>query len=708
MPAETISTAPTKSDSLVYAVVGKPNCGKTTVFNALTGMRQKVANYPGATVECYLGIARGQHGEKIALLDLPGTYSLAATSPDETLARDVMLGRHSVPPTPSRFVCVADATNLKHCLFLASQTAELGKPVILALNMMDEARAMGIHLDTNLLEQELGVTVVPMEARTGVGVTDLRSALSRESLPPARAMVPLPEPVHQAVAELTPLFDQVLHQGTSLEDQKAAAGHALLWLTDTTGEAGLATLEPEVASRVISAQEKLDQELPGWRSEVIAARQKWVAELAERVTKTGEPVSRQVTRKLDSVLLHPVLGWVALLGIMFGIFYSIFTLASYPMDLIDAGFGALGEWVASLMPEGQLSSLLVDGVIAGVGGVVIFLPQILFLFFFISILEATGYMPRIAFMLDRLFSAFGLDGRAFIPLLSSYACAIPGIMAARTITSPLERMATIMVAPFMSCSARLPVYLLMIAVLVPGSGPWAGLQETLLLAGAYALGTVVALIGALILRKTMLKGEAGGFTIELPPYRLPVWRNVLLTMWDRGMIFVRKAGTIILAISIILWFLLSYPRIEGADGSEQIRQSYAGQVGHAIEPIIQPLGYDWKMGIGILASFAAREVFVSTMAITYSVEEDEENSTPLLEAMQKEVWEDGTPVFTPLTALSLMVFFIFAMQCMSTLAVVKRETNSWFWPLFQLGFMTVVAYVAALVVYQGGQLLGFQ
>jgi len=359
------------------------------------------------------------------------------------------------------------------------------------------------------------------------------------------------------------------------------------------------------------------------------------------------------------------------------------------------------------MPPGQLNSLVTDGIIAGVGGVLIFLPQILLLFLFVAILEATGYMPRIAFMLDRLFSAFGLDGRAFIPLLSSYACAIPGIMAARTITSPLERMATIMVAPWMSCSARLPVYLLMIAVLVPGSGPWSGLQETLLLAGAYFIGTGAALVAALLLRRTLLKGEAGGFTIELPPYRLPVWRNVMLTMWDRGMIFVRKAGTIILALSIILWFLLSYPKVDGADESEQTRQSYAGQVGHLIEPVIKPLGYDWQIGIGIIASFAAREVFVSTMAITYSVQEGDDDTKPLLQAMQQETWPDGRKVFTPLTALSLSVFFIFAMQCISTIAIVKRETNSWFWPTFQLVFMTVTAYVLALVVYQGGLALGF-
>jgi ferrous iron transport protein B len=707
----TVSGFTGKAD-FVFAMVGKPNCGKTTLFNVLTGLRQKVANYPGATVECFRGKTRGSHGELLLLVDLPGTYSLAVNSPDEAVARDVMLGLRRGTPTPDRFICVADATNLQNCLFLATQAAELGKPVILVLNMMDEARAHGISIDTQLLESELGVTVVPMQANRGVGVTELKVAMSQKNLPPARPTVPLPEAVIEAANDLAPGFEKMLGLSNSPEDMAIASNHALLWLTDTSGEIGLAALDPDLALKVAEWQQKLDEKSPLWRSEIIAARQGYTNSLIQRVVRDQKPADVSLTNRIDSVLLHPILGWISLAAVMFAIFYSIFSLAGYPMDLIDAAFSDLSSWVKETLPAGQLTNLLAEGVIAGVGGVLIFLPQILMLFFFISLLEASGYLPRIAFMLDRLFRSFGLDGRAFIPLLSSYACAIPGIMAARTIRSPLERMTTIMIAPWMSCSARLPVYMLMIAVIVAGTGASAGLTGTLIMFGAYLLGTFAALVAALILRKTRLKGTAGGFTIELPPYRWPSWLNVLLTMWDRAMIFVRKAGTIILSISIILWVLLNYPQATLPDGapapgSVQIENSFAGQVGKAMQPVIEPLGYDWKIGIGILASFAAREVFVGTMGIIYSVESDDDNTKPLLQALSQERWADGSPVFTPLTCLSLIVFFIFAMQCMSTLAIVQRETNSWFWPMFQLAFMTGTAYLASLLVYQVGTALGF-
>lgn len=713
MPTLQDSTASAATGTLIYAITGKPNCGKSTIFNALTGLRQKVGNYAGATVECKIGQTRGLHGERVTLLDLPGTYSLAVTSPDEAVARDAMIGRCKGTPAPRRYVCVADASNLQHGLFLVSQIAELGRPVILALNMMDEARARGMKINIPLLESRLGVTVVPMEASRGVGLVELRTALARRQLPSSPVQWEIPSEVSEAIDDLAPAFEDILPPGDTADPERASRALALLWLADSARE--LSHLDPVLNSRVIGWRERLDASSHGWRSRLIAARHRHIASICREVVDTSETAGEHFTRKIDAVLLHPVLGWVALAAIMFAIFYSIFSLATVPMDWIDQTFSSLAAWVGETLPPGQLTDLLANGIIAGVGGVLIFLPQILLLFFFINILESSGYMPRIAFMLDRLFRVFGLDGRAFIPLLSSYACAIPGIMGARVIRSPLERMATIMVAPWMTCPARLPVFFLLISVLVPGTGAQAALGKTLLLAATYLIGSLAALGAALVLRRTLLRGAAGGFTVELPTYRWPVWRNVLFEMFERGKVFLHKAGTIILGVSIILWFLASYPHVTGPGGAEatpaeQIDGSYAGMLGHAIEPAIKPLGFDWKIGVGIVAAMAAREVFVSTMAIIYKVGEEDggdDEGGLLRAAMQSDTWSDGSPIFTPLSVLSLMVFFIFALQCVSTIAIVRRETNSWRWPLFQFAFMTGTAYIASLAIFQIGRALGF-
>ena len=425
---------------------------------------------------------------------------------------------------------------------------------------------------------------------------------------------------------------------------------------------------------------------------------------------TSRPGSHSsVSDRIDGVLTHRIWGWLAFLAAMAIMFFCIFTVARYPMDWIDAGREWLGDWLMQQLPESDLRSLLVKGVLAGVGGVVVFLPQILILYFFLGILEDTGYMARAAFIMDRLMSRVGLHGKSFIPLLSSFACAIPGIMATRTIENRKDRLVTILVAPLMSCSARLPVYALMIAVLLPNEqgGVWA---KSGIMLCMYLLGIVAAFGMAWLFKKTLLKSETPMLLMELPPYRLPSPRSIATRMWERALVFLRRAGTVILALSILLWALATYPKPRQAatTPAQAIEQSFAGRLGRAIEPVIAPLGYDWKIGIGLIGSFAAREVFVGTMAIVYNVGElDKENSIPLRDTMTRERRPDGSPVFTPLVCVGLMVFYVLAMQCISTVAIVRRETNSWRWPLFQIAYMTLLAYVGALIVYQGGHLLGF-
>ena len=415
-----------------------------------------------------------------------------------------------------------------------------------------------------------------------------------------------------------------------------------------------------------------------------------------------------ISDKLDGVLTHRIWGWVAFLGMMTLMFFCIFTIAQVPMDWIKDGTKALGGWVGAHLPDGDLRSLLTDGIIAGVGNVVVFLPQILILYFFLGILEDTGYMARAAFIMDRLMSRVGLHGKSFIPMLSSFACAIPGIMATRTIENRKDRLVTILVAPLMSCSARLPVYAIMIAVLIPVAS---ALQKAGIMLSMYLLGIVAAFSMAWLFKKTLLRGETPMLLLEMPPYRVPAWKTIVIRMWERAGLFLRRAGTVILALSVLLWALVTYPKPADPQASkaEALAHSIAGRMGHAIEPVIAPLGYDWKIGIGLIGSFAAREVFVGTMSIVYSVEnENEEDITPLRDSMLAEKRADGTPVFTSLVCIGLMVFYVLAMQCISTVAIVRRETNSWRWPLFQVGYMTALAWLGALIVYQGGRLLGFQ
>lgn len=704
------------SGSSFVALVGNPNAGKTTLFNALTGMRQKVGNYPGVTVEWKEGIFYSQHGRPIRLLDLPGSYSLQPRSPDEQILVEALLGRIPVLPEPTAVICCLDASNLERNLYMTTEVIELGLPTVVALNMMDVAERRGLHIDVEGLERRLGVPVVPCEAANSKGIMELRLALSQHPLPLPRVRMERPRLVVEAM-------EAVLREGSHRREGNAelARGEAQLLLGCDVDPGLGAGLWREVRKW----QQRFDVETPGWRSTWIKARYAWIGEMMRDCTRWRDPGRPSVTDRVDAVLLHPWVGFPVLALIMGLLFYSIFMLAAPLMEALDGAIAHLGETVSGWMGAGPLKELVQEGLFGGVGGVLIFLPQILFLFFFIAILESTGYMARAAFLLDRLMSRVGLHGRSFIPLLSSYACAVPGIMATRTIESPKERLVTILVAPFMTCSARLPVYLVMIAALLPNT-PGHALTKSAVLLVLYFLGTFVAFGFAWLFRKTLLRGPGLSTVMELPPYRMPRWDSVLREMLDRAWTFLKRAGTVIFGLSILLWFLMNYPRLERATESfggdvageavteavslpmapvdDQLAHSFAGRLGRVLEPVFEPVGYDWQITVGVLSSFAAREVFVSTMAILFRAGSEEEAS--IVEAFRSARRADGALLFTPLTCLSVLMFFVFALQCISTVAVVRRETRSWRWPLFQFTYMFAFAWLMAFLVYQGGRWLG--
>ncbi len=659
---------------LTIALAGNPNAGKTTLFNALTGLRQKVANYSGVTVERKEGIWKLNVSGKIArLIDLPGLYSLDATSLDEQIARDVLTGKVADLPKPDVVIAVVDATNLERNLYLVTQLLEYNIPVIIALTMVDTAEKQSLAIDTEKLSRLLQIPVISIKATQKQGVEELAKDVLRSS--------------------------------------EKNQTHKVSWFSDFKDD----NLDEDIHLSLTDDESA---------NKKIFARYNFISEVYQESVKPKATLERSVSEKIDRVLTHKVFGLVILIAILLVVFQTIFSWANLPMDLLDKGFGALGDFVRAEMPEGILTDLLVDGIIAGVGGVLVFLPQILLLFLFISILEDTGYMARAAFLLDKLMSRFGLHGKAFLPLMSSFACAIPGIMATRTIENPKDRLATIMIAPFMSCSARLPVYTLMIGAFFTGQTIFGFISVgAILILAMYALGIFVAIIVAFILKRTVLKSPPPPFVMELPPYRLPNFRTVFQNIFLRAGLFLKRAGTVILAISIILWALTAFPRNTNISNSTeqvsnndsvsidegtQLQRSYAGKLGHLIEPVIAPLGFDWKIGVALIASFAAREVLVSTLSIIYNVgkDADAENQS-LITAVRDAKKDDGTKAWTPLTALTLMVFFVLAMQCMSTVAVVRRETNSWAWTIFMVVYMTGLAYVASFLTFQIGSFLGF-
>ncbi len=702
----TSSTAPR-----LVALAGNPNVGKTTVFNRLTGLRQRVGNYPGVTVERKVGMTKGPQGEPIEIVDIPGLYSLNPESLDEEIAYRALLGLIDESRTPDLVVVIVDAGNLERNLYLASQILDLGLPTLVALNMLDTAAAAGLEVDAEALSEELGVPVLPLVASRGEGLDELRAAIAGPLPERAPKRWVLDPEVAHTVHELAERLQDELPQLTprqrtadvlrALSSERAAnfPGYHSATFWDTVRE----------------ARGRLEEAgVPFAQAETLG-RYAWIGPLVRRAVQHPEEHRLSVSDRLDAVLTHRWAGPLIFVAILALIFQAVFAWAGPFMDAIDDGTGELGAWVGNRMADGPLRGLLVDGVIAGVGAVVIFLPQILILFFFLGLLEDTGYMARAAFIMDRAMRKVGLSGRSVVPLLSSFACAIPGIMATRTINNPRDRLVTILVAPLMTCSARLPVYTLLIGAFIP-QAMWFGIlpaQSTTLLI-LYLLGVVFAIGAAWVLKRFVVKGERSLFVMELPPYRLPSLRDVLWRMVERSKLFLSRAGTIILAISIVLWFLASFPKVEPpADvtpnqaAAYQVEHSAVGWMGQLIEPVIEPLGYDWKVGVAVIASFAAREVAVSALATIYSVGEADEESQSLRQALKNDVDPDtGQPVFTSLVAVSLMIFYVLACQCMSTVAVVKRETESWWWAIFLFVYMTVLAWVAAFVTYQGGLALG--
>lgn len=651
-------------EEICVALVGNPNAGKTTLFNSLTGLRAKTANFPGTTIERRLGHTR-LADRRVKVLDLPGLYSLTSANTEEKIVREALLGHLSNQPRPAAVVLLLDATNLERNLYLASQVLELGLPTVVALNMVDLVERSAIEIDVERLSEELRCPVVPVVARSGRGIDLLRQEL-----------------------------EHLISPGYSPEHPDTGEG-----LCDCSG-------------------------CP------YKARYDWAEEVGSRVTDGPSHTDGGRTDRIDAVLTHPWVGVGLFLGVMFAVFALIFWVAQYPMDWIDNGFAFVGSTLGRWMPAGDLRSLVVDGIVGGVGGVLVFLPQIAILFFFLAVLEDTGYLARAAFVMDRLMRRVGLPGKAFVPMLSAHACAIPAIMSTRVIESKRDRLVTMLVLPLLTCSARIPVYTMVTALLFPDRPIMAGLVFT----GAYTLGIVAALVMAFVFKRTLLPGETTPLVLELPGYKMPSLRSALFATMDRSRIFVKRAGTVILVISIVLWVLATYPkspvpepvleqlvlvenleaggRLDDAAALRQqavqataqsgLEHSFAGRMGRWIEPVIAPLGFDWQIGVGILSSFAAREVIVSTLAVVYGVGEAavDENPGSLYDTLRSATRSDGTPVFTFATSLSLLVFYVLAMQCLPTQAITRRETGGWRWPAFQLGYMTVLAYVSALGVYQ--------
>jgi len=700
------------------AIAGNPNTGKTTVFNRLTGARAKVGNYPGVTVERHFGELDIEGVGPVAVMDVPGTYSLSARSREEHLAIQAVAGLHPLE-RPDVVVCVVDATQLVRNLYLVLQLIELDLPLVCALNMMDRIEGTGQSVDPKALAKVLGVPVVPVVATKGHGLDELRRAVGQVLKQPQRGRTEWPWESADPLLE-----SDILAVGAHVPDewterdprrQRSFALWALLSI-DETDE--LDAIPPDLRDVIQRRRKLADVNGRKIEEEIIRSRYHWLDAQAPLFLKeTGAGIS--VTDRIDRVLLHPAIGFGLFLLFMTVVFQSLFAWADPMIGWIEDLFAWLGNLATTALPSGLVREFVVDGLIAGVGSVLVFLPQILLLFFFIGLMEDTGYMARVAYLMDRIMKSLGLHGRAFVPMLSGYACAVPAIMATRTMERGRDRLLTMMVVPLMTCSARLPVYGLLIAALITTetAGPFA---QGLLLTGMYLFSTLIALAATWVLGRTVLKGPRVPLLMEMPPYRMPHWPSVLRMMWEKSMVFVREAGTIILACTVAMWLLLEFPRPDAPEpevGTEEIVESiagadlqlsYAGRLGRAIEPTLRPLGFDWKIGIGLIGAFAAREVFVSTMAVVYGLDEGEdETSLALRERVRAQRHPDGSPVYTPLVCFSLMVFFALACQCMSTLAVVKRETGTWRWPLFLFGYMTALAWVASFVVYQGGSLLGF-
>ena len=722
-------------------LVGNPNTGKSTLFGTLSGMSVRTGNYAGVTIEKKIGRISHDH-LKIELVDLPGTYSLSPRSPDELVAVKVLTGDVEGESAPALIVCVVNATLLRRNLFLVSQLLELGRPVIVALNMIDAAESRGMTIDCEKLSKNLGVPVVPISASKRQGIDKLRSQIERSLLEPKVQVParPLPEALYNARDRVARELNQM---AVATASPNAASGRGFPQeylieraLLDSGGEAERFIVRSfgDEASKLIKAERDELKTLERDPADVeCESRYAWSREMLAGVIGDAGGTPHTATDRLDAVLTNRVFGLVIFAVMMMLIFQFIYAWSGYPMAAIEAAQGYVASTVESLIRPGALRSLVVDGMIGGVGGVVIFIPQIALLFFFLALLEDCGYMARAAFLVDRVMAAFGLSGKSFLPLMSSFACAVPGVMATRVIENPRDRLATIFVAPFMSCSARLPVYLLLITACVPAIsllGGWVSLSGLVLLA-MYMVGVFVAIPTAWLLKRTVLRGEPAPLVLELPEYKVPDLRVVVLRVYEACKAFIIRAGTLIFAASIVIWAAGYLPGdhsrqhelqslIESAEDAESpevaawtnelqlesarlLEGSALGRLGHAIEPAVKPLGWDWRIGVGAIASFPAREVIIATLGTVYSLGGDvDEESTGLIDALRASTWPDGRPVYNLPVALSIMVFFALCAQCVSTLLVMKRETNSWRWPVFSFVYMTTLAYLGALLTYQIG------
>jgi ferrous iron transport protein B len=715
------------------AIAGNPNTGKTTVFNRLTGAHQKVGNYAGVTVEIHEGRLELQHGRQVDLLDVPGSYSLSARSREEELAIQAIAGLAPFE-SPDLVVVVADATQLSRNLYFVLQVLELGLPCVVALNMTDMLAERGLAVDALALARELGVRVVETAASSGKGIDALRAAIEAEleaapAQQPRKLAVPETPELREDLRLVRAALPAAWSRG-SPERERALALWALLSLEE---QDELVDIPPALRQRVGERRALATAAGRSIDTEIIQARYSWIDSRLPRFLREAAHAPRSRTERIDALLLNPIAGFVIFLLLMGIVFQSLFTWASPMMGAIESVFDAAAGWLRATLPAGLGREFLTEGLIAGVGSVLVFLPQILMLFLFIGLMEDTGYMARAAFLMDRVMRSIGLSGRAFVPMISGYACAVPAILATRTMERQRDRTLTMLVIPLMTCSARLPVYALIIGALFPPSEVFGFVPvQGLLMVGMYLFSTIMALIAAAVLSRTLFKARTPPLILEMPPYRMPHWPSVLRMMWQRSRAFLQQAGGVILACTVVLWVLLHFPRdeqrsasfetqrqalaskglphaeLDAQESAENMRTSWGGRLGHAIEPTLAPLGFDWKIGIGLLGAFAAREVFVTTMGVVYGAgnKVDEESAT-LRGKIKAESRADGKPVYTPLVGLSLMIFFALACQCMSTLAAVRRETQSWKWPLFLFAYMGVLAWIASFVVYQGGRALGF-
>lgn len=722
------------------ALAGNPNAGKTTLFNALTQSRARVGNYPGVTVEKRQGTVNLPGGATATLLDLPGCYSLTARSPEEEIAHlALMAGVVDDEPAIDVVVCVADATNLGRSLYLVAQLMELGRPLIVALNMIDSAEQRQLGIDADRLAECLGVPVVATAARYQRGIEDLRQACELLLSGADAASIPKSDAPYRR-PQLGPADEDILTAAVGiLADKAPTPGDALWYLTSSELGGALTT---ECGAR-LAALWPTPTERDAFGRRVIEARYAVVDAWLEEICPDVDSLHRSrdtATERIDHWLLHPFWGSAIFLLCMFVLFQAVFAWADPMIGAVEDLIGWASAAAERVIPAGLSQSLVAHGLIAGVGNVLVFLPQIALLFFGLAVLEESGYLARSAVLLDKVMRRAGLDGKAFVPLLGSFACAVPGIMAARTIASSRDRLVTILIAPFMSCSARLPVYALVIAALFSTVPPVFGFLSAggLLMGAMYFLGFAVAIATAFLLKRTILKSPTPPLLLELPSYRWPQWRAVVGQVGQRSWVFLSQTGTVIVALSILLWGMLTFPQ-EGLPAAEvqaaqaqaqrlpeaerqhtlallqrreqaaRLRNSVGGHLGRFIEPLVSPLGFDWRIGIGLVASFAAREVLVSTLAQVYALDaEVEADSVALSAALLADVDPlTGKAKFSPLVGLSLMVFFVLAMQCLSTVATVRRETNSWAWPIAQLVYMNVLAYLASFTVYQGGTLLGW-